>query len=119
MSDRDYDPFEAWRAYTMNEDLDIKKLHTPGDFLQEVTEFINETSAASKAIQAFIDSPAGQGLDNAHGVSALMKIVGSSFKKIDENVKEIQKNLYELKDELHMVANRESNPGSGKAFKKI
>jgi hypothetical protein len=103
MSDRHYDPFEAWQNY-LNEDLDVSKLHKPEDFIKEVGEFIKETSANLKALQD---------IAHHHDTARTNPRLGEALDSVIEAIEVLRKEHAQVK------IPQESMAGAGKTFKKV
>jgi len=119
-----YDPFKAWQDFkdnqpsrlgkrTLNEDLKIEKLHDPEDYLQEVGEFIQETSAHVKALQDF---------SHHHEVPRTNPRFGDALDAVAEALDKLKTELSSVKLPPAPVA-KEAAPaggsyGGGKLFNK-
>jgi hypothetical protein len=115
-----YDPFKAWQDYQdkqnrklLKEDLDVEKMHDPEDYLQEVGEFVTETSAHVKALQDF---------SHHHEVPRTNPRFGSALDKVADAIEQLKNELAQVKLPAAPIE-QESAPaggsyGGGKLFKK-
>jgi hypothetical protein len=115
----DFDPFAAWQKFqleqdsrrgkkTLNEDLDIEKMHDPEDYLKEVGEFVAETSAHLKALQDF---------SHHHEVPRTNPRFGSALDKVADAIEQLKNELSKVRLPPNPVQ-QESGGGGGKLFKK-
>jgi hypothetical protein len=99
MSQKEYDPFDAWRRFQdeqparqkkniLREDLKIEKLHDPDDYLKEVGEFIQETSAHVKALLDF---------SHHHEVPRTNPTFGDALDSVAEALDRLKKELAHVK----------------------
>ena len=108
-----FDPFEAWQNFQtdggkklLKEELDVSKLHEPEDFVREVGEFIQETSAHIKALQDF---------SHHHEVPRTNPKFGQALDAVAAALDRLKRESASLK----IPPNPAEQSAPGKTFKKI
>lgn len=100
-------------AYRIREDVDVKKLHEPEDFVRECEEFANEAHAQLSMIEHFAE---------AHKLPYLNTAVDAcrdAFERLEKEIKDV---AGELAQKAEAEAKQEAAPssaGQSTTFKRV